>query len=207
MSKYLLTQSLLSAWGYMHDCYEGCEDDAVESFISTLRREQTPTTEVQQNGIDFEDEVYKVSHGLPREPHPEWEEGIQAVAQRIKGAPNQIRVSRDLTVDGTDFLVYGKLDALSAGTIYDVKFSNKSFNSTDIYGKYLESPQHPTYFYCVPEANKFIYLVSDGKDLYTEEYTRQNTRSLESVVREFMSDVSSMKLFDTYREFWEARGD
>lgn len=191
----------------MHDCYEGCEDDALEDFIHTLRREQTPTTEVQQNGIDFEDEVYKVSHGLPRDPHPEWEEGIQAVAQMIMGAPNQIRVTADLSVCGMDFLIYGKLDALAAGTIYDVKFSNKSFNSTDIYGKYLGSPQHPTYFYCVPEAQKFVYLVSDGHDLYPETYTRADTRSLESIVQEFIEDLSDMKLLDTYKQFWEARGD
>ena len=73
---------------------------------------------------------------------------------------------------GTCLLYTSILDALKAGTIYDVKYLNKSMGSAELAWKYLESAQHPAYFYIVPEAHEFKYLVSDGKDLYIEQYPR-----------------------------------
>ena len=123
-NRYLITQSLLSSWNYMFDCFDGCEDDAKEEFINTLHRIPKETTPEMQNGIDFENEVYMVTHGVQRNPHPKWESGIQAVAKEIMYAPNQIKVSREMpSVYGMDLLIYGILDSLKCGTIYDVKFS------------------------------------------------------------------------------------
>lgn len=75
----------------------------------------------------------------------------------------------------------------------------------ELAGNYLDSPQHPTYFYLIPEAREFIYLVSDGEDLYTERYTPDQTKSLESIVREFVSDLRGMGLLDLYKEKWLAK--
>lgn len=202
MARLLITQSLISAWNYMYDCHEGYEDEARESFMRTLRREKSEPNEAMQNGIDFENEVYKEAHHAKREPHPKWENGIQRIAGIIEHAPNQIKVSRELTVDGYDLLAYGVLDALKAGTIYDVKFLNKGFGSADLAGKYLNSPQHPAYLFMVPEANEFIYLLSDGEDLYTETYTRQNSRHFEDIVREFLHSLENMGLMETYETNW-----
>lgn len=205
MSRYLITQSLLSSWNYVFDCAEGCQDEAYAEFVKTLRREAKEKTPEMQKGIEFEDEVYKVSHGVQRTPHPKWEDGIQAVAKEIMYAPNQVKLSRELKLGDMTFLVYGILDALKCGTIYDVKFSNTSFGSTEVYGKYLNSPQHPAYFYLLPEADKFIYLVSDGKDIYTEPYTRANTRPFNEIVQEFIESIDGMGLFGLYKEMWKAK--
>ena len=102
------------------------------------------------------------------------------------------------------FLVYGILDALQAGVIYDVKFRNKSLGSEDIYGKYLNSPQHPAYFYIVPEATEFRYLVSDGEELYQEVYARENTRFIGDIIAEFISSLESMDLLERYKQNWVA---
>ena len=68
MARYLITQSLLSAWLYTFNCFEGCEEDAMADFLSALDREKKEPTQAMQNGIEFENAVYQQSHGIPREP-------------------------------------------------------------------------------------------------------------------------------------------
>lgn len=67
MARYLLTHSLLSSWLYaMKDNPREdatTERDAYAEFLTTLRREPTPTTEAMQNGIDFENLVTAITEG------------------------------------------------------------------------------------------------------------------------------------------------
>lgn len=205
MERLLITQTLLSSWGYMYTCHESMTDKAHEDFLRTLNREKKATTEAMQNGIDFENEVYKEAAGAERKPHPKWEKGIKAIAEIIKGAPVQIKVSRELDIGKHRLLIYGILDALQAGTIYDVKFTNKSFSSTELAGKYFDSPQHPAYLYMVPEAYCFTYLVSDGEDLYAETYTRKNSCAIEEIVKAFLDDLERADLMRIYAEKWIAK--
>ncbi len=205
MERYLITQSLIASWAYMFDCHEGCEDDAKNDFLRVLNRERVPPTDAMKAGQEFEREVYAQAAGLPRKPHAKWEEGIQEVAEVIRGAPVQLRYSRPLEVGGINFLVYGVLDALKAGIIYDVKFSTKSLSGYEAYGKYLNSPQHPSYFYLVPEATEFKYLLSDGKDLYIETYPRDETESIGPVIQRFIRSISEMNMLGLYKEKWLAQ--
>ena len=50
MARYLMTQSLLSSWGYMFSCWEDGQEQAKEDFIRTLNREPTPTTDAMADG-------------------------------------------------------------------------------------------------------------------------------------------------------------
>lgn len=202
MARYLITQSLLSSWAYMFNAWDGGKDEAYESFLQTLKREKTKQTEAMLNGIAFEEACYKAARGEERFNEGAWESGVTAISEIIAGAPTQIKAQRDITVDGIDYLVYGILDAMKAGVIYDVKFVNKSFGSTDLVGKYLDSAQHPAYFYIVPEARRFEYLVSDGKDLYVEGYDREDTRDIGEIIREFRRSVQGMGLDNLYKEMW-----
>ena len=202
---FLITKSLIEAWNYMFDCYEGYEDEARESFLKTLRREPTEQNEAMRNGIDFENAVYSTANGMLDPTGHKWEHGIRKVASIIKGAPVQVKAQREIKVRGMDFLVYGVLDVLKAGTIYDVKFSNKSFNSADLAGKYLTCSQHPTYFYIVPEANEFQYLVSDGEDLYIESYQRKDAPFIGDIIGVFIDGIKSEGLLDLYKQKWGAK--
>lgn len=203
--RYLITQSLLASWLYQFSAPDEQWREAQDEFLSTLRREQKEATPAMQNGLAFESEVYKVVHGEPRNVHPTWESGIQAVATVLRGAQTQVKASRVLQLDGEEFLVYGILDALRAGVIYDVKFSNKAFGSTELAGKYLESPQHPAYFWIVPEAYEFRYLVSDGADLYVETYAKADTPPIADIIREFAASIKYDNLWEIYTEHWKAR--
>lgn len=207
----LITQSLISAWAYMFDCAEGQEKKAAEDFERVLRRERTVPTDAMQAGIDFENAVYAEAAGFSRR-QTEWESGVRKVAGIIRGAQVQLRISRPIAVDGEIYVVYGILDALRAGIIYDVKFRTKPIckesdenGRYDICGKYLNSPQHPFYFYLVPEAREFQYLVSDGEDIYIEIYRPNECRSAEDIIREFIHSITQLGYLDTYKEKWLAK--
>lgn len=205
MERVLITQSLLSSWQYMYDCWSGSEDDAAEEFVKALNRIPKEPTPAMQNGIAFENEVYAAASGKVREPHDKWEHGIQKIAPLIKGAPVQIRLQRPMEIDGWNLLCYGVLDALQAGVITDVKFSSKSLGSVEAAGKYMDSAQHPMYFYICPEAYMFRYLLSDGEDLYVEQYRREESRDITEIIRQFLRSVDSMGLSDLYLEKWKAK--
>lgn len=223
---YLITQSLIGSWNYMMSCREECQEEAYADFLNTLNRIPKETTPEMQNGIDFENLVYSIANGTfqPRKvptgetaramgdtvifektEYPKWYEGANAVATLIKGAPVQVKAQRELTIGSMELLVYGIMDALKAGIIYDVKFSNKGFGSAELAGKYLDSPQHPAYFYIEPDAREFQYLVSDGVDLYTETYTRANSRPFKEIAEEFLASLDAMNLLSIYKEKWAAR--
>lgn len=203
MNRYLITQSPLSAWKYTYDSYD--PEAAMDDFLRVLNREESKPTEAMLNGIAFEAEVYKAASSAPRFAHEKWESGTQKVAERIRGGQYQVKASRELVVGDMTFLCYGILDCLQAGVISDVKFKSKGFGSLDLAGSYLDSPQHPMYFYLVPEAYEFQYLVSDGDDLYVETYRREDCRSIRAIISEFLQSIKSMGYLELYKEKWLAK--
>jgi hypothetical protein len=205
MERYLITQTLLSSWAYVFNCWEGTEEDAMSDFLRTLKREPSEPTDAMLEGIEFENEVYAAASEKKREPHTKWESGIQLVATFLRGAQTQVKAQRDIRVHGMDFLVYGILDGLRAGVIFDVKKKSKGFGSLELAGGYLESAQHPAYFYIVPEAYEFQYLVSDGQDLYVEKYRPEECRPISEIIEEFIISIEAMGLLPLYKEKWAAK--
>lgn len=225
MPRYLITQSLLSAWLYCYNCFEGFEEDAFQSFLDTLNRVPSEQNEAMKAGSDFEALAYQIADGefgpfrqqlsfegmaepealVERKNFPKTYPGACEVAKYIKGGQYQVRLQRELQMNGMTFLVYGVLDCLKAGEIFDIKFKTKSFGSLELAGSYLESPQHSAYFYICPEAYKFTYLVSDGNDLYTEVYTPEMCRPIGEIISAFVQFLYDTNLLDTYKEKWLAQ--
>lgn len=201
--KTLITKTLLSSWMYTFDCFEGYEEDAFNDFLATLNREKTEPSEAILNGIAFENEVYSECQGIRVKPHDKWEDGIQKIVSIVKSAQFQVRVGADITVGNRDFYLYGICDAVKAGVIYDLKFKNSSFHSADLYGNYMHSPQHPAYLFCLPEAYRFDYLVSDGNSLYTESYDRSTVSNIFGHIGNFLQWLSEKPdLLKIYEEKW-----
>ncbi len=150
--KLLITQSLLGAWLYQYRAFD--QESAHKDFLRVLRREKSKPTQAILDGIQFENMVTACCEGSPPPEGHKWGEAVRAIADRVKGAQFQVAAQRTAVVEGIPFLLYGRLDALKAGVIYDIKFS-RSYQV----GKYLDSPQHPMYFALVPEARRFEYLV------------------------------------------------
>ena len=199
MARYMITHSLLYSWLYaMQDNPYGGERDAYKEFLQVLRREATPTTEAMQNGIDFENLVTDILHGKGHVDN-KWFEAAADVADFIRGGVLQVKARRDLQVRGLDILLYGRLDALKAGVVYDIKFS-KSYER----GKYLHSTQHPVYLALVPEAYEFTYLVSNGTNIWQETYRREETEDVQNIIEDFLDWLGMEGLLDLYKEKWLA---
>lgn len=203
MARFLLTHSLLSSWLYAmkENPYEDAttERDAYAEFLQTLRREPTPTTEAMQNGINFENLVTAITEG-GGDTESDWYEAAAQVAKIVYGSLLQVTARKEIQVDGVDIVLYGRLDALKAGVIRDIKFS-KSYDR----GKYHSSTQHPTYLEIVPEATCFEYVVSNGKEVWTERYEREDTRSILPIISDFLSWLRDTGNMEIYKEKWVAK--
>lgn len=202
MARYMITHSLLSSWLYAmkENPFEDAttERDPYADFLKVLNREPTETTEAMQNGIDFENLVTAIINGNA-DVNDKWYEAAKNIASRIKYGVLQCKASREIEVAGMTVLLYGRLDALHAGVIYDVKFSK----SYDV-GKYIDSTQHPTYFEIVPGAKEFTYLVSNGTNVWPETYRRDESQDIKVIISDFFSWLSAQGLMEKYKEKWLA---
>lgn len=205
MARYLMTHSLLSSWLYSMRSNPNenstTERDRYEEFLKVLRREPTEQTEAMQKGIAFENLVTDILLGRGDRTN-KWWDAAQKVACRICGGRLQLVAKKEVVIDDLTFLLYGRLDCLHAGTVYDIKFTANPSNY--YHGKYIDSTQHPMYLELVPEAKEFTYLISSGTDVWTETYRRDETNSIVSIIRQFVSDLKASGLIDVYKEKWLA---
>lgn len=193
--RYLITQSLLSSWLYTYK-----SDDGYDDFLKTLHREPIQPTRAMLEGQRFENCLNSVLNGAEIEPTHEWYHPIMELYPTLYGAQQQVSLSRDMTIDDTKFVLYGVLDYLKAGVIYDTKFSK----SYDV-GKYIDSPQHPAYFALVPEAYEFNYLICDGKYIYKETYRPDEVEPIEYTIKYFLDFLGNLSLLEIYKENWRSK--
>lgn len=160
MAAYLVTHSLLSSWLHLirENPYEDLttEGDPLAEFMLVLRREPTPRTEAMQNGIDFENLVTAIVNGHD-DPNNPWSWAAGQIAAIVNGGQLQFKARRKIQVRGMDVVLYGRLDALKAGTIYDIKFS-KGYER----GKFYSSTQHPTYMQHLTRSGNTVPTVAAG---------------------------------------------
>ena len=174
------------------------ERDPYAEFLQVLRREPTPTTEAMQKGIDFENLVTNIVNGTG-DSKDRWYDAARKVAGYVRGGILQYKARRIITVRNVELVLYGRLDCLKAGVIQDIKFSG-SYDR----GKYFSSTQHPTYFEIVPEAKSFVYLVSNGSEVWTERYSREETPSILPTISDFLEWLDALELAPLYKEKWLA---
>lgn len=191
----LVTQSLLSDFSWLFK-----KEDGYADFLRTLRREPKEQSKAMFAGIDFEDRVTAYAHGEPLDERHKLARVVREVGDECYNGQFQVRLSREIVVEGVTFLCYGVLDCLKAGEIIDIKFSK----TYDV-GKYLDSPQHPMYLYLCPEAHAFTYLVCDGESVYRERYTPDITDHISTYIRDFMRWLEQRDLIDMYAQHWAAR--
>ena len=172
------------------------ERDPLAEFVATLNKVPTPPNEAMANGIAFEDLVTAITQGRG-DPKDRWYDAASKVAQIVGGGVLQYRASKTIEVGGLTLVLYGRLDCLKSGEIYDIKFS-KGYDR----GKYTDSTQHPTYLELVPEARGFTYIVSNGNEVWTERYRRDETPAIIPTISDFLDWMQAMGFLDTYKEKW-----
>lgn len=194
-SKYLITQSLISAWQWGLTLENGYED-----FLKTLKRDPIQPNKNMLMGQHFENCLNAVLNGAEINATHEWYKPIKELYPVLSGAQQQAAFAKDITVNGITFVCYGVLDFLKAGIIYDTKYS-KTYHV----GKYLNSPQHPMYFALVPEAREFQYKICDGKYVYTETYHPDEVKPIEQTIKHFMDFLDKQNLVKTYCDNWKSK--
>jgi len=200
--KYLITPSLLNSWAYIRTCVDGVveansdtmcledkktmrQEEAFKSFLKTLYREPIETNVYMKQGIEFEESCYR---------------GETCISPIIENGAYQISGTKDVEVEGIDFVMYGRLDVLKGGVIYDIKRDMKYSPQ-----KYLKSYQHGFYLELFDTANKFEYLIYDGNNLHIETYYRDQCESMESVIGLFVRWLKKNNLLDIYLTNWESK--
>lgn len=210
-TRYRITKSLLNSWQDIWDCEEWVhekEDDEisyedkleatrqekVQEFINYLNRLPIPDNEAMKKGREFEDIVCA---GLD----PEF-------SKYVKGGAFQVKVAREVDVDGVPITLYGILDVLKAGRIMDIKRTSRYKEH-----KFKTHHDHAMYMYLVPEAIDFTYLVADdnieSKDeekrksgYHYENYIRENSEDIIKTVSQFLSWLKANDLFDVFTRNW-----
>jgi hypothetical protein len=197
--KTLITYSLLSAWQWLFNATGDYEQTAMSDFMATLKREKRPYSEAAERGFEFERLVEGIIDGRGQPGH-KWYDAAQKIAEVVKGGQSQYKAKKEISYGtGKDLLLYGRMDYLKAGVIYDVKFTG----SYSI-GKFFNSLQHPVYFELVPEASEFVYLISNGSQVWRESYRREDALDLNTAIFEFFDYLTFAGLLPVYEANWQA---
>lgn len=186
---YLITPTLYSDYLW----YISSEQDKSE-FLSRLRKEPQKTTDAMRRGIEFESNVWAACNGVPCE-----EPTVTEAADILKGSLYQQKFSKNID----DFVLDCRADFVRGNTIFDTK----RVSSYDI-GKYADSLQHGISLVCMPTAERFQYVISDGNNLYTEDYYRTPTTEQEVIgkVREMYNWFKQdPEIWDAFHNHWQSR--
>ena len=193
MSKYYITPTLLNSWQY------NIKNGTLEDFIKVLNKEEFEPTESILKGFEYE-------------------KYMQENYEETLGGAYQVKVSKEYG----DYLLYGIIDCLKGGIIYDYKYTQ----NYEV-GKFFNNHQTLMYLEMVPEAKKMIYLITNKfnkieypdmefknianveyeiGDIFREEYTKDMfPETVDSILHKFEEWLKTYNLFDLYTEKWKCK--
>lgn len=195
MAKYYITPTLLNSWQY------NIKNGTLEDFIKVLNKEEFEPTESISKGFEYEKYM---------------QENFE---ETLNGA-YQVKVSKEYG----DYLLYGIIDCLKGGIIYDYKYT-KNYEV----GKFFNNHQTLMYLEMVPEAKKMVYLITNkftkemslsaplnyeycGEyeyvvgEIFREEYTKDMfPETMDSILHKFQQWLKQYNLFDLYAEKWKCK--
>lgn len=210
MKPLLITASLLSSWLW----YLNADEPNLEEFKMVLRRERTPDNPAMQAGRAFETRVRMASEEYnlserdiidlmetERDIDENYTRCVNEIADIVSGGVWQFSASKNITIAGTDFVLYGRLDVLKGAWVYDTKFTR----TFDI-GKYFNAPQTKMYIALVPETVGMKYLACDGNYWSEDSYRREDIQPIENDVRDFWNWLQERpELLNLYVSNWESK--
>ena len=167
--------------------------------LKVLNKEQFEQTESIQKGFEYE--AY-----------------MQENYKETLGGAYQVKVSKEYG----DYLLYGIIDCLKGGIIYDYKYT-----ANYEVGKFFNNHQTLMYLEMVPEAKKMIYLITNKfnkveypdiefksiekveyevGEIFKEEYTKDLfPETIETVIHKFEEWLKMYGLYETYTEKWKCK--
>jgi len=196
--RYLITPTLINSWLYYMNSEE--PDDA--SILATIRKVKFEATPAMEAGNKFEADVFAWVDGHRVELMDDYWACVEEVSAEVPGGVRQLKVSKEINVDGQAYLLYGKVDHLAGPVASDVKWTG-----TYEFPKFKDTAQHPIYLECLETVPMFRYLISDGRRVYEERYLRQECPPASQLVRDMVGHLrqwpEAWKAFDAS---WRAYG-
>lgn len=171
--------------------------------MKTLYREKTEQTQAMKNGLEFERLVWECACGKKPDETHKWIKGVREIAKRVSAGAYQAALSTEEEIGGERYLLYGIADFVKQEIIFDVKFSSR-YQSRGNPNYYLTSPQAPMYLKLLPQAEEFVYLISDGQEVFEESYTREELPDIENTISSFADNIKRRGLWETYTALWRA---
>jgi hypothetical protein len=120
--------------------------------------------------------------------------------QLCKDGQQQVKVGKDIVVDGETFYLYGFIDVLQPTTILDLKTCANYKES-----KYRDSIQHTIYQYCT-ETLDFKYVVAnyEGGDFPIDcRVVETSARNVEEVERKIKGRIHNLVVYLKNNNLWE----
>lgn len=193
MPKYYITPTLLNSWQY------NIKNGTLEDFKKVLNKEKFEPTESILKGFEYE-------------------KYMQENYKETLGGAYQVKLSKEYG----DYLLYGIIDCLKGGIIYDYKYTQ----NYEV-GKFFNNHQTLMYLEMVPEAKKMIYLITNKfnkieypdmefkdvskieyevGDIFKEEYTKDMfPETIDSILHKFGQWLKQYNLYDLYVEKWKCK--
>ena len=193
MAKYYITPTLLNSWQY------NIKNGTLEDFKKVLNKEKFEPTESILKGFEYE-------------------KYMQENYKETLGGAYQVKLSKEYG----DYLLYGIIDCLKGGIIYDYKYTQ----NYEV-GKFFNNHQTLMYLEMVPEAKKMIYLITNKfnkieypdmefkdvskieyevGDIFKEEYTKDMfPETIDSILHKFGQWLKQYNLYDLYVEKWKCK--
>jgi hypothetical protein len=163
----LITPSLLNSFNWYNNCPPGWKEKALHDLRGYLNRVPFDPNDAMKLGEEYERQVQKLSFGgYVDDPMPT----AKKMADRVAGGVWQVKIKGYITINNQRYILYGRIDVLKKGEILDIK-TTQEYKGED---KYLQTTQHLIYLYNAHASkwlhDKFLYLVSDFKDIHEIEF-------------------------------------
>lgn len=117
-----------------------------------------------------------------------------------KGGEQQVKVTKDIAVDGETFTLFGYIDVLQPTTILDLKTCTNFKES-----KYRDSIQHTIYQYCTNILDfKYVVANYEGGEYPTNcRVVETNADSIEAVERKIKGRVHNLVTYLKDNALWD----
>jgi hypothetical protein len=175
--KYNFSPSLLNQFS-LFLTEEGFERDgeqipfvSFEKLMDAINKVPYQTTEAQQKGIDFENDVIEYAQGNKGILNGKDIFYSNCIVEITDKLPNYFVAQRYVSKQHKDILFYGFCDVVGGARIIDIKTSSQAYS----FGKFLNSHQN-LYLWALQEHGfkSMEYLFTNFKTVYPEIYHVEN---------------------------------
>lgn len=166
---YLITADLLNAWVKYIQAEDEYQFYLEGDFVNILNRNKIQ--------IDtFPGLVQLYAEGKIQESEP----GVLEIAKMISGGVWDVKGSACRKIAGTEFIIHSRPDVVRGPAVFKIVYCQRYKT-----GDYFHTADHKLAFACFPGIQGFHYLISAGKNVYTETYSRDGAGGVESIICDF----------------------